>query len=182
MTGTAERHLRRDAQANRERLVAAARDAFAEGGVDVSMDEIARRAGVGVGTIYRNFPAKDDLHDAVLDDEIERLLTIAREALSLDDAWAGFCLFVERVIDLHVANRGLKRIFAGRGVDRARAAMRPLAARLIARAQEQGALRADFTTRDLRLVFRAASAVVEFDPGSRRRFRALLLDGLRAGR
>src|SRR5918912_906820 len=100
--------LRRDAQANLDRILAAARDAFAAGGIDVSMDEVARRAGVGVGTIYRRFPAKDDLVDAVLEDAVDRLVEIAREALACEDAWEGFCLYLERVLDLHVENRGLK--------------------------------------------------------------------------
>ena len=180
--GTTERHLRRDAQANRDRLVAAARDAFAEGGVDVSMDEVARRAGVGVGTIYRNFPAKDDLVDAVLEDAVDRLVAILERALALDDAWEGFRLYLESALDLHARDRGLKKLFAARGTDRARRRMGPLAVRLIARAQEQGTLRADFKPEDLRLVFRSAGAVIEYDPGSRRRFVALLLDGLKADR
>jgi AcrR family transcriptional regulator len=179
---TTERPLRRDAQANRDRLVAAAREAFAEGGVDVSMDEIAQRAGVGVGTIYRNFPAKDDLLDAVLEDAIDGLVAILSTALEVDDAWEGFRLYLEGTLDLHARNRGLKQIFAARGIDRARRRMGPLVVRLIARAQEQGTLRGDFKPEDLRLVFRSAGAVIEYDPGSRRRFVALLLDGLRAGR
>jgi AcrR family transcriptional regulator len=179
---TSERHLRRDAQANRERLVAAARDAFAVGGVDVSMDEIARRAGVGVGTIYRNFPTKDDLLDAVLEDAIDRLVAILHEALALDDAWAGFRLYLEHALDLHARNRGLKQLFAARGTAHARRRMGPLAVQLISRAQQQGTLRADFKPEDLRLVFRSAGAVIEYDPGSRRRFVALLLDGLKASR
>ena len=135
MPGTTERPLRRDAQANRERLVAAALDAFAEGGVDVPMDEVARRAGVGVGTIYRNFPAKDDLVDAVLEDAIDRLVAILERALALDDAWEGFRLYLESALDLHARDRGLKKLFAARGTDRARRRMGPLAVRLIARAQ-----------------------------------------------
>ncbi len=182
MPGTTERPLRRDAQANRERLVAAALDAFAEGGVDVPMDEVARRAGVGVGTIYRNFPAKDDLVDAVLEDAIDRLVAILERALALDDAWEGFRLYLEHALDLHARNRGLKELFAARGTGRARKRMGPLAVRLISRAQEQGALRPDFKAEDLRLVFRSAGAVIEYDPSSRRRFVALLLDGLKAGR
>jgi AcrR family transcriptional regulator len=179
---TAEPTLRRDAQANRDRIVAAARDAFAAEGIDASMDEIARRAGVGVGTIYRRFPAKDDLVDAVLEDGIDRMVVILEEALALEDAWKGFCLYLERVLDLHAKNRGLKRLFAARGIDRARKRIGPLVVRLIARAQEQGTLRADFKPEDIRLVFRSAGAVIEYDPASRRRFLALLLDGLRADR
>ena len=177
---TEQRALRRDAQANRDRIVAAAREAFAAGGVDVSMDEVARLAGVGVGTIYRRFPAKDDLVDAVLDDGIERMVAIAEQALALDDAWGGFCFYLERVLDLHVANRGLRHVFIARGVDRVRKRMGPLVVRLVDRAKEEGTLRADFKPEDLRLVFRSAGAVIELDPGSRHRFLQLLLDGLRA--
>jgi AcrR family transcriptional regulator len=176
----AERTLRRDAQANRDRIVAAAGDAIAEVGVDVSMDDVARRAGVGVGTIYRNFPTKDDLVDAVLESAVEQMAGLLEQALALDDAWAGFCLYLERVLDLHAKNRGLKRLFAARGIDRARKRLGPLAVRLIGRAQEQGKLRADFKPEDLRLVFSSAGAVLEFDPRSRTRFLTLLLDGLKA--
>jgi AcrR family transcriptional regulator len=182
MSSTTARPLRRDAQANRDRIVAAACKAFATGGIDVSIDEVARLAGVGVGTIYRRFLTKDDLVDAVLEDAVDQLIAIAEQALELEDAWTGFCTYIERVLDLHLANRGLKHVFAARGTERLRKRVGPLVGRLVARAQADGSLRADFKPQDIRLVFRSAGHVIELDPSSRGRFLSLLFDGLRGDR
>jgi len=176
-TGT--RPLRRDAQENLERIILAARDAFAAGGIDVGMDEIAGRAGVGVGTIYRRFPTKHDLVDAVLEYTVEELAALAQQALEVEDPWSAFRTYIEGVIDLHIANRGLKHVFAARGTDRVRARMGPIVRRLIANAQADGSLRADFRPEDLRLIFWSAGSVLDVSPGSRRRFLELLFDGLR---
>jgi AcrR family transcriptional regulator len=186
---TPARPLRRDAQANRDRIVSAARAAFAAEGVEVPVEEIARRAGVGMGTLYRHFPAKEDLIDAVLEDAFAAFIGAAEQALAEQDAWAGFRGFLERVFALHAENRGLKDIIAMRAHGRARAEamrtrMRPLLRRLIERAQEQGALRADFTAEDMPLVFWAGGRVIEATaavaPEFWRRHLGLLLDGLRA--
>lgn len=185
----AERPLRRDAQANRERIVAAARSAFAADGVDVPVEEIARRAGVGMGTLYRHFPAKEDLIDAVLEDAFAAFVNAAEQALGEDDAWAGFRGFFERVFALHVENRALKDMIATRahGLGRAetmRRRLRPLLRRLVERAHDQGALRTDFTPEDMPLVFwtcgRVIEATAEVAPDLWRRYLGLLLDGLRA--
>ena len=88
-TKTEPRRLRRDAELNRDRVIEAARAAFATDGIDVSVDEIASRAGVGVGTLYRRFPTKGDLVDAVLEDAVEGVGQAAQAALEEDDAWAG---------------------------------------------------------------------------------------------
>ena len=111
-TKTAERPLRRDAQANRERIVAAARDAFAARGIEVSVEEIARGAGVGMGTLYRHFATKEELVDAVLEDAFEEFVDAAEQALEQEDAWTGFRGFLERVSSLHGQNRGLKDMIA----------------------------------------------------------------------
>jgi AcrR family transcriptional regulator len=186
-TGT--RPLRRDAQANRDRIVAAARVAFAADGIEVPVEEIARRAAVGMGTLYRHFPAKEDLIDAVLEDAFAAFVSAAEQALAEEDAWAGFQGFFERVFALHVENCGLKDMIATRAHGRARveamrSRMRPLLRRLIERAQEQGALRADFTAEDMPLVFWTGGRVIEATaavaPEFWRRYLGLLLDGLRA--
>jgi AcrR family transcriptional regulator len=186
---TAARPLRRDAQANRDRIVSSARAAFAAEGVEVPVEEIARRAGVGMGTLYRHFPAKEDLIDAVLEDAFAAFIDAAEQALAEQDAWAGFCGLLERVFALHAENRGLKDIIAMRAHGRARAEamrtrMRPLLRRLTERAQEQGALRADFTAEDMPVVFWAGGRVIEATaavaPEFWRRHLGLLLDGLRA--
>jgi AcrR family transcriptional regulator len=183
------RPLRRDAQANRDRIVAAARAAFATDGIEVPVEEIARRAAVGMGTLYRHFPAKEDLIDAVLEDAFAAFIGAAEQALAEEDAWAGFCGFLERVFALHVENRGLKDIIATRthGRERAeamRTRIRPLLRELVERAQEQGALRADFTPEDMPLLFWTGGRVIEVTaavaPELWRRHLGLLLDGLRA--
>ncbi|HEX6490818.1 MAG TPA: TetR/AcrR family transcriptional regulator [Gaiellaceae bacterium] len=186
---TPTRPLRRDAQANRERIVAAARTAFAAAGLDVPVEEIARRARVGMGTLYRHFPAKEDLVDAVLEEAFTEFVSAAEKALLAEDAWLGFCGFLEQVFALHAANRGLKDVISTRAHGRARAEamrarMRPLIRRLIERAQQQGALRADFTPEDMPLLFWSGGRVLEATtaaaPELWRRHLGFMLDGLRA--
>ena len=86
MAAAAKTPLRRDAQRNRERIIAATREAFGERGLDVGVDEIARRAGVGMGTLYRHFPTKDALIDAVVEARFDELVASAEAALQADDA------------------------------------------------------------------------------------------------
>ncbi len=183
------RALRRDAQANRERIVAAARAAFAADGIEVPVEQIARRAAVGMGTLYRHFPTKEDLIDAVLEDAFAEFVRAAEQALVDDDAWVAFRGFLERVFALHAENRALKDMIATRAhgqqrVEAMRTRMRPLLRRLIERAQEQGALRRDFTTEDMPLVFWSGGRVTELTatvaPDLWRRHLGWLLDGLRA--
>ncbi|HEY1370680.1 MAG TPA: TetR/AcrR family transcriptional regulator [Gaiellaceae bacterium] len=182
--------LRSDARRNRERLVASARELFATQGVDVPVEEITRHAGLGMGTLYRHFPTKEELIDAVLEESFADLVGAAEQAALEEDAWAAFTGFLEQALALHVGNRGLKDMLAttARGRKRAeamRARIRPLMRRLIVRAQEQGTLRPDFTPEDLPVVFWAAGRVIETTatvaPDYWRRYLALLLDGLRSG-
>jgi AcrR family transcriptional regulator len=184
-----DRPLRRDAERNLERVLVAAREAFAEHGMEASVEEVARRAGVGIGTVYRRFPTKADLVDAVFEASLADLSTIAREALELADPWDGFCTFLERTLELNAANRGLHAVLATNEHGRERIAavrrkMRPLVGRVIARAQEQGTLRPDFRPQDLSLIFMSAGRVVEMTadvaPEMWRRLLGLLLDGLRS--
>jgi AcrR family transcriptional regulator len=186
---TAARPLRRDAQANRERIVAAARAAFAEEGIDVPVERIARRASVGMGTLYRHFATKEDLADAVLEDAFDEFIRAAEQALAEEDAWAGFRAFLERIFALNAENRGLKDMIATREHGQARAEamrrrMRPLVRRLIERAQEQGALRPDFTPEDMPLIFWTGGRVIDATAGIApelwRRYLGFMLDGLRS--
>lgn len=186
---TPTRPLRRDAQANRDRIVAAARAAFATDGIEVSVEEIARRAAVGMGTLYRHFPTKEDLVDAVLEETFDQIVGAAEQALTEADAWGGLCGFFEQFFALHVRNRVLKDMLAtqAHGRERAdamRARMRPLIRRLVKRAQEQGALRADFAPEDMPFVIWSVGRVIEetraVAPELWRRHLGFLLDGLRA--
>jgi len=180
--------LRSDARRNRERLVSSARELLAAEGADVPVEEITRHAGLGMGTLYRHFPTKDELIDAVLEDAFSGLVEAAARGAAEDDAWTGFSGFLEYAIGLHAANHGLKDVIAARahGASRAeamRARLRPLLRRMIERAQEQGTLRADFAPEDLPVIFWTCGRVVETTaeaaPNYWRRYLSLLLDGLR---
>jgi AcrR family transcriptional regulator len=180
---------RSDARRNRERLIASARELFAATGVEVPVEEITRHAGVGMGTLYRHFPTKEDLIDAVLEDAFAEIVELAERADAEEDAWAGLTGYLEQSLALHAANRGLKDMLATseHGRERAqamRARIRPVLARLIERAQSQGALRHDFTAEDLPVVFWTTGRVIETTggvaPNHWRRFLALVLDGMRA--
>ena len=187
-TPTPDTVLRRDARANRDRILAAARAAFAAGGVDVPVEEIAERAGVGMGTLYRRFPTKHDLVEAVIEESLDAFVAAAEEGLADDDPWTGFSGFVERVLELHVENRALREVLAGtehgHARDAVRRRVRPLVRRLIERAHADGSLRPDFTPEDMPLVFMTGGRVLEaargVAPDLWRRYLGLLLDGLRA--
>ena len=90
------RPLRRDAARNRERILAAAAELFTERGLQVTLDEVARRAGVGVGTVYRRFPDKEALTDALFEERITALVDLAQQALADPDEWAGLVSFLEQ--------------------------------------------------------------------------------------
>ena len=157
---TATRPLRSDAQAQpRAASSRAARVAFAAAGTDVSVEEIARRADVGMGTLYRHFPAKADLVDAVLEEAFAEFVGAAEVALANEDAWAGFCGFLERRLHAARARTAASRTSSPRvstgasGSRRCARACGRSSAELIERAQAQGALRADFTAEDMPLVF-----------------------------
>jgi AcrR family transcriptional regulator len=178
-----------DARRNRERLLAAARELLAADGVDVPVREIAQRAGVGVATLYRHFPTRDDLVDAVLEDAFEEYVAIAEAALAAADPWSGFTGFVEQVVAVHARNRGLKDVVETRAHGRGRAAamrrrITPLVAQLVERAQVDGTLRADFTPQDVALVVWGADRVADLagdvTPEIWRRHLAFVFDGLRA--
>jgi AcrR family transcriptional regulator len=180
---------RSDAKRNHERIVAAARPLLAHIGVGVSVDEISRAAGVGMGTLYRHFPTKEDLVDAVLEDAFGEFLQLARVAVEEPDAWQGLSRFLERALALHAANCGLMDVLASQAHGRERAAamrrrLRPLLAELVARAQAQGALRADFSADDLPLLLWGGDGVIEYgssaSPQIWRRYLGIVLDGLRA--
>jgi AcrR family transcriptional regulator len=187
-TAATVKSLRSDARRNHERLVGAARELFATVGVEVSIDEITKRAGVGTGTLYRHFATKEELIDAVLEDAFSEYLGVARTALEAPDGWSGLSYFFEHALALHAANHGLKDVVATRAHGLRRAAsmrrrMRPLITRLVERAQEQGTLRADFAADDVSLLLWGGHGVIECSQGVApeiwRRYLRLLLDGLR---
>src|SRR6195952_3672740 len=112
---TPERPLRKDAARNRERILGAAGEVFAERGLDVTLDDIARHAGVGVGTVYRRFADKDQLIEALFDRRLEQITELAQQSLAADDAFAGLVGFMTSSLELQAADRGLRELaFTGR--------------------------------------------------------------------
>jgi AcrR family transcriptional regulator len=157
--------LRVDAERNRQRILAAAREAFAEGGLDVPMDEIARRAGVGVGTLYRRYPTRADLVAAAFEQKMLAYAEAAGNALAEPDPWRGFCEYVERVCAMQAEDRGFnlvltmsfptaKRFEADR--DRSFADFLTV----VDRAKATGRLRADFVAEDIVMFLMANAGVL----------------------
>jgi AcrR family transcriptional regulator len=104
---TSPPRLRRDAQRNRDAIVGAARQVFCDQGLEAPLEEIARRAGVGIGTLYRRFPSRTELLDAVLADALQAHIDLAERALAMEDPWEGFCFYLEETCRLQATDRGL---------------------------------------------------------------------------
>jgi AcrR family transcriptional regulator len=187
---TTERPLRQDAARNRERLVTAAREAFRRKGLDAPLEEIARDAGVAIGTLYNRFPTRGELVDAALSPLAERAVEIAEEAAAASDPWESFASFLAGTCELIADDRGYADINRCRlaGTPLIDAALRragALKAAIVARAKGAGALRDDVQPADLVLliwsVAATADATRDAAPDAWRRHLALLLDGLRPG-
>jgi len=169
--------LRADARRNLERVLDAATEAFAASGPDASIDEIARRAGVGHGTVFRRFPTKDDLMYAVLERHFAQMRTLAEDALASDDPGEAFFAFVRRVTELNMQTPGLHKCVVHCGEKPGAADLHALVDRIVSRAQRAGAVRRDVKPDDVQLLVR--SALVSAPPGQWRRYLAVVLDGLR---
>ena len=181
----AERPLRADARRNRARILEVAREVFAEAGLDAQMEDLARRAGVGVGTVYRHFPTKEALVGALVDDYFARLATEAQAAQAVEDPWEAFEGFMWRAADLLGANRALSQITAdGQMREGAiRAGVDEHLGVLIGRAQRAGAMRPDVTPGDVPMIMCALGRVqmLGVADDAWRRHLTIMLDGLRAG-
>ena len=185
------RPLRRDAERNRQRILQAAAEVFNERGLDVSLDEIARHAGVGVGTVYRRFRTKEELVEALFMDRLGQVATIAEQALAAPDPWSGLASFMERMAEVMTGDLGLQQIlmFATYGRDLvavAREHNAPLVERLVERAQAAGQLRGDLKQTDIVFIVfvltEAARLAQAASPAIWRRYLTLILDGMRPGR
>jgi AcrR family transcriptional regulator len=188
-TTARERPLRRDAERNRRRILEAAAEVFAERGLGVTMDDIADHAGVGVGTVYRRFPNKELLIDALLEDRLAELVAMAERAQEEDDPWQALTGFLERGQALQAANRAVKEVVLSTEHGRERVAhmrsrLAPLVDALVKRAQSSGQLRPDIHETDLPLIQIMLGAVVDvtrdIEPETWRRLLAIIVDGLRA--
>ncbi|MFF1448416.1 TetR/AcrR family transcriptional regulator [Streptomyces sp. NPDC058274] len=185
--GTNRPPLRRDAEANRRRILVAAREVFRERGVEASLSDIAAHAGLGLGTVYRRFSSKAELVDALFDDMVGTLAGVAEEGLADPDAWRGLVTSLEKACEVQAFDRGLREVMMGAGESPERQALvlariTPVMHALITRAQEQGALRADISPVDIPMIQLMLAAVTDRtgQPDLWRRYLRLLLDGLRA--
>ncbi|MCB0874295.1 MAG: TetR/AcrR family transcriptional regulator [Thermoleophilia bacterium] len=185
---TSGQPLRRDAARNRERILAAARELFAERGLGATLNEIARHAGVGVGTVYRRFPDKDALIDSLFDDHLDAWQALFQEGLADPDPWRAIVTVHERALELWANDRAMKEIVLGSPhasvrSTRQRARLHPLAAALIERAQAAGEVRADATTQDFGVALVMIGAVMDaaeqVNPDVWRRYLRIVLQGLR---
>jgi AcrR family transcriptional regulator len=189
--GLTGRPLRKDAERNRQRILRAAADVFTARGLEATLDDVAHHAGVGVGTVYRRFPGKEALADALFHERLDGLVAMAEESLAQPDAWAGLVSFLEKAGTVVATDRGMRQMlmFATYGQDRvghARARMLPVVTQLVHRAQEQGTLRADLSPTDIPVIEFMLGTAAEYAEHSRpaiwRRYLTLILDGLRADR
>jgi AcrR family transcriptional regulator len=185
---TTARPLRQDAARNRERLVAAAREAFRNDGLAAPLDGIAQRAGVAIGTLYNRFPTRGDLVDAALAPLARRAVEIAETAIHASDPWEGFTSYMEGVCRLLADDRGYADLHRSRipgtpEIDDALRQMSTLKSAIVARAKDADALRTDIEPSDLVLlmwgVAATADATRDIGPNAWRRHLALVLDGLR---
>ena len=192
MATTAPRPLRKDAERNRQRILAAARELFAERGLARHARRHRRHAGVGVGTVYRRFPDKEQLIDALFEDRLGEIAAVANEAAEIDDPWRALVHFLEGALELQArgpraqgaAAQHVRRPCAHRACARGR--IQPIVAALLRRAQDAGVVRDDVEVSDLILIQHAAGEVAaytrEASPEVWRRTLVIALDGLRPDR
>ncbi|MFM9373700.1 TetR/AcrR family transcriptional regulator [Streptomyces sp. Da 82-17] len=181
--------MRKDAQRNRELVLAAAREIYAEQGVEAPLDVIARRAGVGNATLYRRFPNRAALIEEVFHATLAGVIEAGEEARKADDPWAALNGYLDHVFAVLAADRGANDLMTtGIGgvptLERLHVHNAETFAALLDRCRRAGLVRADVVTEDLLVslaaIGRAAPALEAAVPGSWRRPLALLVDGLRA--
>jgi AcrR family transcriptional regulator len=181
---TAIRPPRADAVRNRERVITAARKLMARKGLDAQMEEIAREAKVGVGTVYRHFPTKDDLVDALAAARFERLAELADEALDQPDPGRAFVEFFRAAAEIQVRDRALTEVLVSRPETMRRSAesvdMLGRVAKVMARAQEAGQIRPDARPEDVSMMMCALAGACHNPMTDPERYLGIVIDGLRA--
>ena len=195
--------MRADAVRNRVRVLAAAREVFGDLGPDARMEEVAHRAGVGVGTLYRHFPTKEALLDALVSERLGEMAEAAGEAVREPDSWAALCGMIWRMLEIAAEDKALLRGIAstapplpqyeGSKETEGEPGSQPesrgaevLIGELLSRAQKDGTVRGDVTAEDLTLMFSGVMGVALETPRKEgqgddpwRRYVTILLDGLR---
>jgi AcrR family transcriptional regulator len=187
-TAGIERVLRADARRNREAVVAAAKRLFADEGLDAQMPDVAKAAKVGVGTVYRHFPTKEDLIAALAAERFERLAEKAREGIAAEDPWEGLCEFIRYAAQIQADDRGLCEVMGSRpevmNVSALAVGLDELCEKLVKRAQRAGDLRKDLEWEDIPMIACGLGRITpaEMGPASGRwpRLVEIIIDGLRA--
>jgi AcrR family transcriptional regulator len=184
-TTSAQRPLRADARRNRERILDAARTVFARQGADAQIDDVARAAGVGVGTVYRHFPQKEMLIGELVAERFRAFADNAELALEVADPWEAFAGLLRANGEICARDVGVQHALA-----RAPRAWQPAAVELarlmtltdtlIRRAQEAGVMRADFVVDEIPMLVTGLSAAMAVPEYDWRRYLEIVLDGLRA--
>jgi AcrR family transcriptional regulator len=181
--------LRADAARNREAIVNAAREVYAEHGLDAPLDDIAKRAGTGNATLYRRFPTRADLLAAVFADRMADHAAAVDAALAIDEPWDAFVSYVRAVCEMQARDLGIADLVTmdvstAPEIERLRSQAFAGLVILVDRAHSAGVLRADFTTEDVVLLLMANAGLVERAHGISREASArlvhILLDGFRA--
>ncbi len=177
--------LRADAIRNRDAILVAAREMFAEHGLGAPLEEIAARARVGIATLYRRFPSRQQLVAAALVHKVAKYADAAEAALAIDDPWFGFCTYVQAICELQAGDRGLADLLsmnlpADEQVERLRRTAHDHTLTLVDRAKAAGKLREDFVGEDLLILLIANAAIVHVTrsaaPAASRRLVALALE------
>lgn len=183
------RPLRADAARNRARVLEVAYDTFAAEGLAVPVDEIARRAGVGAGTVYRHFPTKDELFRAVVEDRLERVVDDGRTLLASGEPGTALFTFLRSIVlQWGAADRGLAEALAGVGIDIGRAAPQSEEAflavlgELLHAAQLAGTVRDDLGVREVKAILVGCQAMQSYNSALAERVTDVVMDGLRAAR
>lgn len=182
--------MRRDAERNRLLILSAARTVFAQRGLEATLDEVAREAGLGVGTVYRRFPNRDALIDALFADGIETVTRIVDQALAMPRAWDGLRHFMSSMLELQCQDKGLRDVMLSRRgpdpdeYDVLRDRIKPPLYELVRRAKQEGDLRTDLSATDIGVLEVAALGAAELTTAVHseawRRYLTIILDGMRA--
>lgn len=184
------RRLRADAARNQQRIVAAARELFAARGLDITLDDVAERAGVGVGTVYRRFSNKRELIAEVFEQNMREFAIAAEEAAGHGDPWLGLVEFFQYACEHLADNRGFAEVMLDLHEDperfvHLRDRITPTVAAIIERAREAGALQPEIEPLDFFALVHMVDAIAAFakpvNPTAWQRYAAIVLNGVRAG-
>jgi AcrR family transcriptional regulator len=183
------RPLRKDASVNRDKLLDAARELFAEKGLGVTLNDIAHHAGVGVGTAYRRFANKEEIIDTLFEERMQAVEAVAREALDEPDPWKALTYYLRRALRMQFGDRGLHQILDDPTLGDTRIAdvrvrIAPLIVELVRRAKKAGVIRNDFEPTDVTFIQSAMAPIMDSTrdvaPAVYERYLTFFLDGIRS--